>query len=202
MRLHENYAEAHYSGIQKFGKVLSGCNRSDLQFRARTKRISTALQLAIFLLGCVLFQGHAYARTNRASWMRFTATAYSVSGETKAQTITEEGRTLAADPDVLPIGTVVEIRNAGPYSGQYVVSDTGRKIIGRKLDIYIASTHEALQFGKRRVKVRILKAAPPTAHEQREAAAEALIAPKPPKHERVSAYYQYPQETTETSSVR
>jgi 3D (Asp-Asp-Asp) domain-containing protein len=148
-----------------------------------------------------LFQAHGYARGPRVAWMKFTATAYSVSGETKAQTITEEGRTLAADPQVLPIGTVVEIRDAGPYSGQYVVSDTGEKIVGRKLDIYIVNTHEAMQFGKRSVKVRILKPAPETPNEQRKAAAEALIAPKPPKEDRVSTYYQYPSTTTETSSV-
>jgi 3D (Asp-Asp-Asp) domain-containing protein len=153
-------------------------------------------------LAVALFQGRAYARSPHIPWMRFTATAYSVSGETKAQTITEEGRTLAADPQVLPIGTVVEIRDAGPYSGQYVVSDTGEKIVGRKLDIYIASTHEAIQFGRRHVKVRILKHAPITPSAQRKAAAEVLIAPKPPKDERVSIYYQYPSSaTTETSSV-
>lgn len=163
------------------------------------------LQILIIFLGFVLFQGHAYARTyehkTRPQWLRFTATAYSVSGETKAQTFTEEGRTLAADPHILPIGTVVEIRDAGPYSGQYVVSDTGPAIVGRRLDIYIARTREAINFGKRRVKVRVLKFAPPTPSEQRKAAAKAFIAPKPPKDERVSSYYQYPETTTQTSSV-
>jgi 3D (Asp-Asp-Asp) domain-containing protein len=139
------------------------------------------------LLLWILFQGYAYARLGweHGKWTKFIATAYSISGETKAQTLTQEGRTLAADPRVLPIGTVVEIRNAGPYSGQYVVCDTGRKIVGHKLDIYIASTHEAMQFGKRKVKVRILKPAPRT-----------------PQAQRLSAYYQYPEETAEESSVR
>jgi 3D (Asp-Asp-Asp) domain-containing protein len=188
---------------QKFGNNdrIAGCFHLELSNHRSV--IIRWLQILLLLLAClILYQGHAYGRTNRSSWMRFTATAYSVSGETKAQTITEEGRTLAADPAVLPIGTVVEIRNAGPYSGQYVVSDTGQKIVGQKLDIYIASTHEAMEFGKRRVKIRILKAAPETPREQRRAAADALIAPKPPKDDRVSAYYQYPQNTTETSSVQ
>ncbi len=169
--------------------------------RILAQKVPRHFHLLPLFLAASLFQGHGYARSARVAWIKFTATAYSVSGETKAQTITEEGRTLAADPQVLPIGTVVEIRDAGPYSGQYVVSDTGEKIVGRKVDIYIASTHEAIEFGKRRVKLRILKPAPETPSEQRRAAAQALIAPKPPKDERVSTYYQYPSTTTETSSV-
>jgi len=147
----------------------------------------------------MIAQGHAFAR---AKWERFVATAYSVSGETKSQTITEEGRTVAADPSVLPIGTVIEVRNAGPYSGQYVVQDTGEKIVGRKIDIYIARTHEAMQFGVRKVHVRVLKPAPETPSAQRQAAAEANIAPKPPKPERLSGYYQYPPKQSETASVQ
>ena len=151
--------------------------------------------IVVFL---VVAQGHAFARVR---WLGFVATAYSVSGETKSQTITQEGRTVAADPDVLPIGTVIEIRNAGPYSGQYVVQDTGEKIVGRKIDIYIARTREAMKFGKRRVAVRVLKPAPETPGAQRRAAAEANIAPKPPKTDRVSSYYQYPAQG-ETASVQ
>lgn len=145
----------------------------------------------------VIAQGHAFALPN---WTRFVATAYSVSGETKSQSITQEGRTVAADPHVLPIGTVIEVRNAGPYSGQYVVQDTGTKIVGHKIDIYIARTREALRFGIRKVHVRILKHAPETPEERRRAAAIVNIAPKPPKDERVSSYYQYSSEG-ETASV-
>jgi 3D (Asp-Asp-Asp) domain-containing protein len=145
----------------------------------------------------VIAQGHAFGLPN---WTRFVATAYSVTGETKSQSITQEGRTVAADPRVLPIGTVIEIRNAGPYSGQYVVQDTGTKIVGRKIDIYIARTREAIKFGVRKVRVRILKPAPETPEGQRRAAAEVSIAPKPPKDERVSSYYQY-QSEGETASV-
>lgn len=163
-----------------------------------------AWRIFVLLLLWLLFQGHAYARFGweHGKWVKFTATAYSISGQTKAQTFTQEGRTLAADPHVLPIGTVVEVRDAGPYSGQYVVCDTGRKIVGHKVDIYIARTHEAMQFGKRKVKVHILRPAPSTPQAQRAAAANAFITPKPPKDERLSAYYQYPDETQEESSVR
>ena len=150
--------------------------------------------IAIF----IVTQGHAFARVQ---WRHFVATAYSVSGETKAQTFTEEGRTVAADPSVLPIGTVIEVRNAGPYSGQYVVQDTGQKIVGSKIDIFISRTKEAMRFGRRNVRVRVLRPAPAAPAEQRRAAAEASIAPKPPKQERNSDYYQYPS-ASETASVQ
>jgi len=146
----------------------------------------------------VVAQGHAFALPN---WTRFVATAYSVSGETKSQTVTQEGRTVAADPRVLPIGTVIEVRNAGPYSGQYVVQDTGAKIVGHKIDIYIARTREAIKFGVRKVRVRVVKRAPATPEGQRRAAAQVSLAPKPPKDERVSSYYQY-QSEGETASVQ
>jgi hypothetical protein len=80
------------------------------------------------------------------------------------------------------------------------VQDTGTKIVGRKIDIYIARTREAIKFGIRKVRVRVLKRAPETPEARRRAAAIVNIAPKPPKDERVSSYYQYPSEG-ETASV-
>src|SRR5262245_63766066 len=72
----------------------------------------------------------------------FTATAYSVEGKTAAGTQTHEG-VVAADPDVLPLGSRIRVHDAGQYSGEYVVRDTGRKIQGHELDIYLANDAEA-----------------------------------------------------------
>lgn len=187
MRLIANVAEGQL--FQKETRYLWCAGRPIKQIENSAFK---GLRVALFLLIISLFQGHALARTR---WLHFVATAYSVSGETASQTITEEGRTLAADPSVLPIGTVVEVRDAGPYSGEYVVQDTGEKIVGHKVDIYIAKTREALQFGKRNVRLRVIREAPPTPREQRRAAAEATIPPKPPKSERVDEYYSYPSDS-------
>jgi 3D (Asp-Asp-Asp) domain-containing protein len=183
---------------RKFTYVACVFGGFHLQEKSYEASIRTALRLICIVAFLVVAQGHLFAR---GGWIHFIATAYSVSGETKSQSITEEGRTVAADPSVLPIGTVIEVRNAGPYSGQYVVQDTGEKIVGRKIDIYIARTKEALQFGKRNVRVRIIKSAPETPSEQRRAAAQASIEPKPAKADRVSSYYRYPTEG-ETASVQ
>lgn len=175
-----------------------GANIGGLKLARCSNLVCKLLRITCIVAVLVIAQGHAFARVN---WTRFTATAYSVSGETKSQTVTQEGRTVAADPNVLPIGTVIEIRNAGPYSGEYVVQDTGPNIVGRKIDIYIARTREAIRFGVHKVRVRIVKPAPQTPNAQRRAAAEAIIAPKPPKSDRVSDYYQYPP-PGETASVQ
>jgi 3D (Asp-Asp-Asp) domain-containing protein len=87
--------------------------------------------------------------------MRFEATTSSVAGETAKGTETRDGM-VASDPAVLPLGSVISVSGAGPYSGRYVVTDTGSKVIGRHIDVYMHSTAEAKEFGKKTVIVRVL----------------------------------------------
>jgi 3D (Asp-Asp-Asp) domain-containing protein len=89
-------------------------------------------------------------------WQKFNATAYSVEGETASGKQTREGRTVAADTAVLPLGTRIQVRDAGPYSGTYVVHDSGRKINGREIDIFIDNPAEAKKFGTKPVRVRVI----------------------------------------------
>ena len=83
------------------------------------------------------------------------ATAYSIEGRTASGVRAREG-IVAGDPAVLPLGSRIRIHDAGKYSGEYTVQDTGAKIDGREVDIYLANDAEAKAFGKRRVKVEIL----------------------------------------------
>lgn len=85
----------------------------------------------------------------------FVATAYCLRGATAAGTEACEG-VIAADPRVLPLGTIVHIRS-GKYTGKYTVLDTGLLIKGRKIDIYVSDCSEAVRFGRRPVKLRVLK---------------------------------------------
>ena len=84
------------------------------------------------------------------------ATAYSVAGTTASGEYTHR-HVIAADPSILPIGSRIKIKHAGRYSGEYVVADTGLKIEGRKLDIYVPSTRACRKFGSRPVKVRVIQ---------------------------------------------
>jgi 3D (Asp-Asp-Asp) domain-containing protein len=86
----------------------------------------------------------------------FHATAYSVEGKTATGAHTREG-IVAADPKVLPLGSRIRVTDAGAYSGEYVVKDTGRAINGHEIDIYLANDREAKRFGKRTVKVQVLE---------------------------------------------
>ncbi len=84
----------------------------------------------------------------------YSATAYSLRGKTASGQYVTRGL-IAADPRVLPIGTRVQLE-AGPWSGEYLVADTGGAIRGRKIDIWTPSSREALQFGRRPVKLTVL----------------------------------------------
>jgi 3D (Asp-Asp-Asp) domain-containing protein len=63
--------------------------------------------------------------------------------------------TIAADPKVLPFGTRVRL-DAGQYTGEYVVTDSGTAIKGRKIDIWLPTFREACRFGRRNVKLTVL----------------------------------------------
>ena len=56
--------------------------------------------------------------------------------------------------------------DAGPWSGEYLVADTGGAIKGRKIDIWTPSTREALQFGRRNVKLTVLSVAGQTRQDE------------------------------------
>jgi 3D (Asp-Asp-Asp) domain-containing protein len=87
----------------------------------------------------------------------FTATAY-CKGSVTASGVAPHMGIMAADPSVLPIGSVVQIASSERhYNGIYTILDTGPMIVGRRLDMYIWSCNEALQFGKRLVHVTILR---------------------------------------------
>ena len=84
----------------------------------------------------------------------YEATAYSLRGRTASGRPVGRGL-IAADPRVLPLGTRVRVE-AGSFSGEYLVADTGGAIKGRRIDIWTPSTREAMQFGRRAVKLTVL----------------------------------------------
>ena len=85
----------------------------------------------------------------------YTATAYSLRGRTASGKPVARG-VIAADPRVLPLGTRVRI-DAGEFSGEYVVADTGGAVKGRRVDIWTPTSREAMRFGRRAVKLTVLE---------------------------------------------
>jgi 3D (Asp-Asp-Asp) domain-containing protein len=89
--------------------------------------------------------------------LRFAATAY-CRGETTASGTAARTGIAAADPTLLPVGSVVHVDSLGPkYNGIYTVMDTGPKVQGRHVDIYMWNCDEAVRFGRRSVQLRVLR---------------------------------------------
>ena len=84
----------------------------------------------------------------------YTATAYSLRGRTASGKPVARGL-IAADPSVLPLGTRVRVE-AGSFSGEYEVADTGGAVKGHRIDIWTPTAREALRFGRRAVKLTVL----------------------------------------------
>ena len=84
----------------------------------------------------------------------YVATAYSLRGRTASGRMVAKGL-IAADPRHLPLGSRVRLE-AGAYSGEYLVADTGGLVRGRRIDIWTPSTREAMRFGRRTVKLTVL----------------------------------------------
>lgn len=94
---------------------------------------------------------HAGAR------LHFQATAY-CKGERTASGVGVRTGIAAADPAVLPVGSVVRVETPNPkYSGVWTVMDTGPSVRGRTVDLYLWSCKEALQFGRRTVRLTVLR---------------------------------------------
>ena len=96
----------------------------------------------------------AAASAGAVSKGSFLATAYCLKGRTAMGHGVRRG-IIAADPRVLRLGSKV-LLNAGGYTGQYIVSDTGGAVKGRRIDIWVPSCSEARRFGRRNVAVSLL----------------------------------------------
>lgn len=85
---------------------------------------------------------------------QFEITAYCLKGKTASGTTVTQGRTIAADWRVLPKGTQVTIEG---FEGTFVVEDTGSDIKGGRIDIYMPSYDDCINFGRRNLFVTVVK---------------------------------------------
>lgn len=87
----------------------------------------------------------------------FTATAY-CKGTTTASGVGVRTGIAASDPAILPVGSVINItaRDA-KYNGVYTIMDTGPKVQGRLIDVYMWSCYEALDFGRQQIELTVLR---------------------------------------------
>lgn len=100
-----------------------------------------------------------------SEWKTFKATAYCKesrhhicndgdASNTSTGTTPTVGRTIAVDPKVIPYGSIVEVKGYGIY----VAEDCGGTgVKGKRIDILFETHKEALEFGRKTLKIRILK---------------------------------------------
>ncbi len=89
--------------------------------------------------------------------LAFTATAYCKGMVTSSGVTVQSGAT-AADPALLPAGSVVQLAfKDDRYDGIYTVLDTGPEVQGREIDLYMWSCNEALRFGRKPVRMTVLR---------------------------------------------
>jgi 3D (Asp-Asp-Asp) domain-containing protein len=91
------------------------------------------------------------------SRLQFTATAY-CSGTKTASGVNVRNGIAAADPTLLPVGSIVSVvTRASKHDGVYTILDTGSEIKGRDLDLYVPSCEDAMVFGRKDALVTVLR---------------------------------------------
>lgn len=92
----------------------------------------------------------------------FTVTAYCpcakccgkwADGITATGTTATQGRTIAVDPGVIPLGSLVRFKGPDGEVRDYTAEDTGGAIKGQRIDLYFDSHQEALEWGVQEVEV-------------------------------------------------
>ncbi|NLK53229.1 MAG: DUF348 domain-containing protein [Syntrophomonadaceae bacterium] len=109
--------------------------------------------VAVGTMGTISRGGTEY-RYSRA--IDAVATAYcptDVGGNRTAIGLKPKRGIVAVDPRVIPLGTKVYVENYGPA----LAADTGGSIKGNRVDIFVDSHQEAVSWGRRRVRVYVLK---------------------------------------------
>lgn len=125
---------------------------------ATAVRIALCASLLALAAGCAGRQARPGGPATGAR--TFIATAYCQGVVTASGARVRDGF-VAADPAVLPLGTVIRVSGlARRYNRTYRVMDTGGAIQGRRIDLYIRDCAEATRFGRRNATVSIVRRAP------------------------------------------
>ena len=97
------------------------------------------------------------ARCQAGHRLAFNATAY-CKGVTTTSGVAAQTGVAAADTQLLPVGSVIEIDSIERrYNGIYTIMDTGPSVQGRQVDLYMWSCNEALLFGRRPIRLVVLR---------------------------------------------
>lgn len=129
----EEAAEPATVSLRMAQQASAGAERRE---PAEPQPMQPAMQSAVFT-------AYAYCACEKCcgKWAQY--------GLTASGTVPQEGRTVAVDPDVIPLGSELWIDGEGPF----IAEDTGSGINGSTIDVYHQSHAAALEWGKREVTV-------------------------------------------------
>lgn len=112
---------------------------------------------AVFYMGKTGFSGASRGSYTRAKVMSVEATAYLPhDGSSTGRTATGRKAAygiIATDPKVIPLGTLVFVEGYGLA----LAADTGGAIKGNRIDVCVHSRKEAMQWGRKTVKIHVFK---------------------------------------------
>lgn len=141
------------SGMTPSASQVSGCIRRVPRQEVKLAQSSSLMHVRNMTANTVVpevgpvmqeaqFTAYAYCACTKCcgKWAR---------GITASGTTATEGRTIAVDPGVIPLGTHVYVNGR-----EYIAEDTGSGINDRTIDVFFESHQAALQWGKRTVTVQ------------------------------------------------
>lgn len=113
---------------------------------------------------CLLVSGTSTKA--EAEYKTYTATAYCAcskccgksDGITATGTKALQGRTIAVDKSIIPLGSTVLVYIEDELYGIFIAEDTGGGIKQNKIDIYFENHQDARKFGVKEVKIVIVDA--------------------------------------------
>ena len=109
----------------------------------------------LVVVSLLLVLGYPLASEAVAIELEVEATAYTphdpgLTGVTATGTRATPYRTIAVDPKVIPLGSIVYVKG---FKDPFLAEDTGGAIKGHKVDICLATRPEAFKWGRRKVKL-------------------------------------------------
>lgn len=150
------------NSIEELQKEIKELQEKDKTIEKDIKKIKTAKNKATTTRGSTSRSVTASTTpiTGTEKWIWANTSAYcpckhccgKTNGITASGTKATAGRTIAASSSY-KFGTKIEIEGMGIY----VVEDRGGAITGNKIDIFFNTHSEALKFGRRQLKIRVVE---------------------------------------------
>ena len=148
--VHGDYVltESKAAKLEKEAKKNS-VNKKSYESNKTTKKVTTKAKKS----NKVVKHNQAVSSSNLSGQtITFNATAYTGDTITSTGTVPKWG-TIAVDPTVIPYGTKVYIPM---FNKVFIAEDCGGAIKGKKIDIFMNSEKQALNFGRRNIQIKIL----------------------------------------------